>query len=411
MLSVGIRNKTLFEKHSFVRAIFEKYDLFKWLYLGLVVSFFALDTSRHRLYFYVCVIPAFLIFARWDLVRRVFELPFWRLSALYLVYLWMTLFWSVESSLVGFFNQTRLLFMVLFFITLTLYLLNEDPEFSERIMRYFGWAGAIGAFGAIGYHLMVIGDLGVRMEGPGRAEHSIIGATLYGVAALCLLGTVLCDRHELRIKVLGWAAVLTLLIAMVLTHSRGPVLVMACVILLYLFAAGRWKLAVVIPLAALAYGALLWAGVIDPGRWIERGSTHRIGIWLQSWDLISANLKTLLIGQGVLTDYAFKLGGGGFVKSPHSLFIANQLYGGVAATILLFSVVAFALLKAFRGYRRSGNFVICALFLFGLGVCLFDYRTVLINLSHEWVSFWLPALIAVAGWPKKPGDRDLPATV
>lgn len=411
MFSAGVGNKSSFEKHALIQAFFEKYNLFQWLYLGMIVSFFALDKSEHRLYLYVCVIPAFLVFARWDLVKQVAELSFWRLSVLYLGYLWMTLFWSTDPDLVGFLNQTRLLFIVLFFLTATLYLLREDPDFSDRVLRYFGWAGAIGAFGAIGYHLIVIGDLGARMEGPGRAEHSIIGATLYGVAALCLLGTVLRDAQEMRIRILGWAAFIVLIAAMLFTHSRGPVLVMVGVVFLYLFAVGRWKIAVVVPLVALAYGALLWAGVVDPGRWIQRGSTHRIDIWLQSWEMISANLKTIVFGQGVLTDYAFDLGKGRFVKSPHSLFFANQLYGGLVATLLLVGLITVALSKAFQGYRRSGNFVVCALLLFGLGVSLFDYRTVLINLSQEWVSFWLPALIAVVGWPQKTNGRDAPGAV
>ena len=400
MVSVDIENKSFSEKYSFAQGIVEQRGILQWLYLGMIVSFFAFDTTFHRLYFYVCVLPAFLVFARWDLVRRVCELPFWRLSVLYLVYLWMTLFWSTEPSLLGFLNQTRLLLMVLFFITATLYLFMENPDFSARVLRYFGWAGAIGAAGAIAYHLMVVGDLGARMAGPGRAEHVIIGATLYGVAALCLLGTVLRDAERSWQRVLGWAAFFVLLTAMILTHSRGPVLIMAAVIVTYLFASGYWKFALIAPLAGLTYLVLMGTGMVEPGRWIERGSTHRIDIWLQSWELISASFQSLLVGQGGLTAYAFELGNGRFVKSPHSLFVANQLYGGLIATVLLLGVILFACTRAVQGFRKSGNFVICALLLFGMGVCLFDYRTLLINLGQEWVFFWLPALIAAAGWPQ-----------
>lgn len=400
MVSADIENKSLSEKYSLVQGIVEQRGVFQWLYLGMIVSFFALDTTFHRLYLYVCVLPAFLVFARWDVIRRVCELPFWRLSVLYLVYLWMTLFWSTEPSLLGFFNQTRLLFMVLFFITATLYLLMEDPDFSARVLRYFGWAGAIGAAGAIAYHLIFVGDLGARMAGPGRAEHVIIGATLYGVAALCILGTVLRDAERSGQRVLGWAAFFVLLTAMILTHSRGPVLIMAAVIVTYLFASGYWKFALIAPFAALTYLVLMGTGMVEPGRWIERGSTHRIDIWLQSWELISASFQSLLVGQGGLTPYAFDLGNGRFVKSPHSLFVANQLYGGLIATVLLLGVILLACTRAVQGFRKSDNFVICALLLFGVGVCLFDYRTLLINLGQEWVFFWLPALIAAAGWPQ-----------
>ena len=400
MASVGVGNSDLPEKYERIREVFEKHGVFQWLYLGLVCSFFVFDTTFHRLYFYVGVIAPFVIFARRDLLKRVFQLTLWRLAAVYLVYLWTTLFWSVDFSLFGLFNQTRLLCMVLFFITFTLYLAIEDHDFPARILRYFAWAGAIGATGAVLYHLVFAEQLSLRMEGPGRAEHPIIGATLYGVAAICLLGGVMRDELSAQGKALVWGAFLVLIAAMVLTQSRGPVLSMILVAFLYLLATGHWKIAMLLPLPVVIYGVLLMAGTIEPGSWITRGSTHRVGIWLQSWDMILESTKSLLVGHGMATKYAFSLSNGLFVKSPHNLFLANQLYGGLVATILFASLILVAAVEAIRGFIKSGNFVVCALLLFGLSVGLFDYRTVFINLNQEWMSFWLPVLLTAAGWPQ-----------
>lgn len=405
MASVGVGNIALPERLDRVRDALEKHDVFQWLYLGLICSFFLFDTNFHRLYFYLGILIPFLLFARWGDVLKSVKLPLWRFAAVYLLYLWMTLFWSADLSWANAANQTRLLFLTLFFLTMTLHLLTEDPGFADRILQYFGWAGAIGAAGAVAYHLAMVGDLGARMEGPGRAEHPIIGATLYGVAALCLLCSVIPKLSQMPLKLLGWAAFAVLILAMVLTQSRGPVLVMAGVIFLYLLATGRWKLALLLPLPAVVYGLLLLAGGIEPGKWITRGSTHRLDIWLQSWLLVLENTKSFLIGQGIVTDYVFDLASGTSVKSPHNLFLANQLYGGLIATVLFLGLICATAKSAFLGFRRSGNFAVCALFLFGLGVGLFDYRTVLINLSQEWMSFWLPFLLVAAGWPRAQSDR------
>ena len=202
---------------------------------------------------------------------------------------------------------------------------------------------------------------------------------------------------------LGCGALCVLLAAMVLTQSRGPALSMVLVIFVSLAAMGYWKIALLLPLPAALYAVLLLNGAIDPGQWVARGSTHRFDIWLQSWDLVRESAKSLIIGQGIATDYAFQLVNGSSVKSPHNLFLANQLYGGVIATLLFFSLLLVTTVRAVRGFLQSGNFVICALLLFGLGVGLFDYRTVLINLSQEWMSFWLPVLLTAAGWPGSDG--------
>lgn len=404
MASVGVGNSDLPQKYERIRHLIEKHDVFQWLFLGLVCSFFVLDTTYHRLYFYVGVIVPFLVFARRDVIFSIFALPLWRFAAVYLVYLWMTLFWSTEFSLFGLFNQTRLLFMVLFFITFTLYLVLEDPEFPGRILRYFAWAGVAGACAALLYHLAFAEQLLARMEGPGRAEHPIIGATLYGVAAICLLGGVLRDEARGMGKLLGWGAFLVLIAAMVLTQSRGPVLSMTLVVFLYLLATGHWKIAILLPLPAVVYFALMMTGMIEPGSWITRGSTHRFDIWVQSWDMILESTRSLLIGQGMMTEYAFNLANGSSVKSPHNLFLANQLYGGLVASVLFLGLIAITAINALRGFARSGNFVVCALLIFGLGTGLFDYRTVYINLSQEWMTFWLPFLLATAGWPQAKSD-------
>ncbi|WP_282606523.1 O-antigen ligase [Pelagibius sp. Alg239-R121] len=399
MVSIGVGNSRLTDKYHRIQGLLEKHGVFQWLYLGLVASFFLFDTKIHRLYFYVAVIPVFLVFSRWNVVRQVFRLPLWRLATLYLCYLWATQFWSDSPSLFGLLNQTRLLFMTLFFMTMTLYLSMEDTDFPERILRYFAWAGAIAAAAAIAYHLIFAEAIVGRMAGPGRAEHPIIGATLYGVAALCFLCCVARSMPTSSGRILGWGAFLTLIVAMLLTQSRGPLLSMVLVIFMYLLATGRWKLAILIPLPAVIYVALTLSGAIEPGTWITRGSTHRFGIWFQSWELITESAKAVMIGQGILTEYAFKLANGLYVKSPHNLFLANQLYGGIVASVLFIGLIATVAYKALQRFRMSGNFVVCALALFGLGVGLFDYRTVLINLSQEWMSFWLPVLLTACGWP------------
>jgi hypothetical protein len=399
MKSCGEIRQYFLDVHRKTDLIVKEFDIFSYLYLGFICSFFVFDTQFHRLYYYVLIIPVFLLFMRWELVGRIVLLPFWRFAAVYLCYLWMTQFWSTDPSVLAVLNQTRIVFMVLFFLTISLYLMSGNRDFPFNLLRCFAWAGAIAAAAAIAYHFLLASDPGPRLSGFGRAEHPILGAALYGVAALSLLCSVIPAMSSPLGKLVGWAAFLVLIAAMLLTQSRGPVMVMAFVILTFLLATGRWKLAALLLLPVGIYAALLWSGDIAPGRWITRGSTHRLDIWVHAWELISESAKSLLIGLGIQTDYAFSLSNGRFVKSPHNLLITNQLYGGVVATFLFIGLIYTAAAKAVQGFRRNGNFVVCALLLFGIGIGMFDFRTVLINVSQEWMFFWLPMMLAMAGWP------------
>src|SRR5690606_41688000 len=84
-------------------------------------------------------------------------------------------------------------------------------------------------------------------------------------------------------------------------------------------------------------------------------------------------------------DFTGKHGPG---RSPHNLLLANQLYGGVPATLLLAALLALATAQAWRARRAQPALLV--LLVFGVAASLFDTRSLVQNLGREWITLWLP---------------------
>lgn len=376
--------------------LIKKHNLLQNAYLFLICSFFILQTFEHRLFYYVLLIPLFLVSVHWSRVKQLIQLPVWKYSAIFLGYLWLTQFWSSQPSILAFANGTRILLLLLIFITITLYLAIEDPGFSRRLLKYFAWCGAAAAAASIAYHLVTDPTLSARLIGPGRADHPIIGATLFGLAAIGLYYQVITGEKRTSIKTLSWLALIVLASAVILTESRGPMIGLAVVLSFHLAATRKWKWLALGFCVALACLALYWSGLVELGQWEKRGSAHRLEIWHESWDLITADLRRLIVGYGADTEFRFALPGDRYVTSPHNIFLGHQLYGGLIATALFFWLLASLGRHSLRYFRETGDLTLAAMLVFGLSVGIFDYRTVALNVSQEWLSFWLPLILASA---------------
>ena len=185
---------------------------------------------------------------------------------------------------------------------------------------------------------------------------------------------------------LVWLAVIVLsAVFMLVSGSRGPLLALAAALLVGLVIADRR--------AALGVAALLVAGIaagalldLRPIEILyERGQSGHFEIWQQA---LAAIAERPWFGHGSLVDIDF-VAPHGPGRSPHNLLLANQLYGGLPATLLL---VALLLLAGRQGWRaaRAGEPVYLVLLVFGCAASLFDTRSLVQNLGREWITLWLP---------------------
>jgi O-antigen ligase len=172
---------------------------------------------------------------------------------------------------------------------------------------------------------------------------------------------------------------------MLLSGSRGPLLALAAALVVGVAVADRRAALGVLLLVAAAIAA----GVLSDLRPIEilyeRGQSGHFEIWQQA---LSAIAERPWLGHGSLVDIDF-VGKHGPGRSPHNLLLANQLYGGLPATLLLAALLLLATRQAWQA-QRGGRPVYLVLLVFGLAASLFDTRSLVQNLGREWITLWLP---------------------
>lgn len=355
------------------------------VYIVILCTAFLLETRAQRNLFYLAALPVFLLqlpsFDRRSLADSIIA----KLALAYLGYFLLSALWSDGFSWAAFADLLRVSLLSLLFFLVTLHLAGHDDGFPGRLFFWFAaTAGAslLAVFAAAAAGLL---PSGWRLTGFGLATHPIIGATLYGVALLVATFELLPRASGWRAR-LTWLAVVALCAAfMLLSGSRGPLVALGAALVVGFIAADR-RLAVAV-VALLVAGVAL--GLLADLRAIEllyeRAPSGHFVLWQQA---LAAIAERPWLGHGSLVDIDFQAEHGPG-RSPHNLLLANQLYGGLPASLLLAALLLLAAWQAWRA-RQGGRPVYLVLLVFGLTASLFDTRSLVQNLGREWITLWLP---------------------
>jgi O-antigen ligase len=355
------------------------------VYIVVLCAAFVLETRLHRNLFYAVALPVFLLQLTAIDWRRLTDSAIAKLALGYLAYFLLSGLWSDGFSWAAFADLLRVSLLLLLFFVITLQLGTRYSGFPDRLFVWFAasaGASLLAVFAAAALGLLPFGP---RFTGFGLAVHPVIGATLYGVALLVAAFELLPRAAGWRPR-LAWGAVILLCAAFILlSGSRGPLLALAAA-LVVAFAVTDRRL-------ALGVAALLAAGIavglLSDLRTIEllytRSQSGHFEIWQQA---LAAIPERPWLGHGSLANIDF-VGKHGPGRSPHNLLLANQLYGGLPASLLLAALLLLATRQAWQA-QRGGRPVYLVLLVFGLAASLFDTRSLVQNLGREWITLWLP---------------------
>ena len=349
-----------------------------------------LDTRLLRNLFYVAGVPLFVLALPGIDWSRHATCTIARLTLVYLGYFIASGLWSNGLSLQSFADLLRVGLLLLLFLVTTLHLTARHGRFTGRL--FFWIAASAGASLVAVFVAAAVGLLpfGARFTGFGLTDHPIIGSTLYGFALLLAAFELLPRAAALRWRI-AWLAVIALCAAfMLLSGSRGPLLALAVALAVgFVMADRRMALAVAaLVVAGIGAGALFDFYPIEI--LYERDQSGHFEIWRQA---LAASAERPWLGHGSLADIDFE-GKHGPGRSPHNLPLANQFYGGLAATILLAGLLLTAARQGWRAVR-AGKPIYLVLLAFGFTASLFDTRSLVQNLGREWITVWLPiALLA-----------------
>ncbi len=383
----------LFSTFSRWRESSEKDRLFAALVIAVAAMFFLLETRLHRDVFYgVFVLPALLLYRPSDF-RAVAGLRLWQLSAA------LALLWVLSELLGGqqrlavVADEARIAFLLMLFFSIACRLALNERLTLAQVFRWLIPLAAITAFAAIIYNFSQGGEAVERLEGFGRADHPIIGASLFGAIALVAVCFVLTPGRSWLARGGYVLAAAVCVLFMMLTQSRGPVL--GLLMALLVIGAFLWRRGVAVILAAIGVvlAVLVLAGAVDLADWLERGSAFRLEIWQQTLTLW---LERPWTGYGPEPGHMFH-GGGLAFGSPHNAVLAMAYYAGLPALLLFMALLAVAV-RAVLHEARRGEPIYLGLLVFALVVMILDTGAIVTNLGREWFIFWLPlAFIAARG--------------
>ncbi|MGL9723671.1 O-antigen ligase family protein [Sodalis sp. (in: enterobacteria)] len=312
------------------------------------------------------------------------------LTALMLGYFCLTTLWSAQpNDLVS--DLTHALYLLLFMIMYRSMVLQGHRSIAL-------WAVAAGMMVLVALTFLTVNTQTILSN---RLTDGFFGApaNVIDLAGYFALGIFMC-LIIMRDTGARWLylPVAVLLLALLLTQSRGPLLSLLCAlaVLLTLRSSVRRRHLVAVALIGGGVAALLLMtrfGDIFLQRMANgyQQSFIRFGIWRHTLALAA---QKPFFGWGLDEQLSFINLLGDSITTTHSLYLAALLKGGAAGALLLALVISYGFIMAKRqcdGHQGLEG----ALFLFAVGFYLTQGMFIIGNPNVAWYMFWFPLAVVL----------------
>ncbi|GAB6060116.1 O-antigen ligase family protein [Desulfonatronum parangueonense] len=363
------------------------------LFLGSI--FLTANPRLHRNIYYVLVVVPFLFLAPWSFWSAMSRSPVFLGSLAFLGYLWISLLWVPDTSLYTFYNEARTLALLLIFLAISAYCFLSIENFTRMLARTLACVAGAASMISIyvfysGKDIPMMGGLESRAVDIGLAAHPIDSAGLYGAVAIFLIFSLFVQAEKKGIWTwISGISLLSILTFVGLTQTRGAIVGIVLVLALGLLFQGGKRLWLVLgALTAVILGVVLLSFHHPEGM---IGFERRLGVRGEIWILaLERAWEQPWFGFGLNQHQQLFLSAGDYHGVAHNLYLENLHFGGVAGTVLLFALIVLAGRGAWREYRRTGSFLLPAIFIYPLIFGLSAGYLTLSKISPMWIQFWLP---------------------
>jgi hypothetical protein len=374
--------------------------------LMLLLFFLIRDHDFLRHWSYVAVMAPFLLLVRREEWRVLVRSPIIVASAVYLAWLWASVWWSAGASTMDAVLLARDAIAILAFLGSTVLLARRRPTYFPHLLRALCWVAGVAAVISLGWYY-VAGSVNDRAWGIGIDGYPTMAAMVYGVAFFVALYGGLRQANTNGER-LAYIAVLTTTLAFIVAaEARGPMVALAGTVLLVGLLMRQKALVIGLPLVIVAYLVLHFSGAIETYDLISRGMTERDVLWDRALERSEA---APWLGYGIADPQTFPITSeqapvpdrqGKCVwpecTHPHNLLLSHQVTGGLPAVALLLVLLSLWLSTSIRLIRRDRDYLLFALLVFVVVCGLVELRVFLKPLDIAWLYFWLPVgLVAAA---------------
>jgi O-Antigen ligase len=326
----------------------------------------------------------------WVLLLLMGRINLWQKNYIYLTtvllffYLWMNSFWADTNTLKEIAYFFKWFIYVICLLTAPLLITERHPNFFNMLLLFVFCAAVVGAIATIFFHVEARGVNfpKARMGGWGFG-HNPIGLGLhYGIAVL--IGLFLVDRYKSKAIWFGLASLLPLS-ALMLSHSRGPILGLLLCGPLALFLFERSKVVIVAKVVLL--GFIIAAAVyIGWDNLLNRGLSGRPEIWSDVFELVK---QSVIWGEGYSLQSSRILYHGVSLNHSHNVVLEIMRYGGLVGVLLfVWHLVTLCRFQLKSGDDLTGYYII--MMCFTLLVMMTNGWYLLDRPNYYWLGYWYP---------------------
>lgn len=301
---------------------------------------------------------------------------------------------GLPAKLLG--NELRYSVAVLAFVAIVAYFASGERDFLRLLFLFLAPAAAIAAMRDIGWFTggSLQAMLSTRLQGTQGLSvyyNSNVVGLVYAMPCVGAVAMMATRRLRAWQYALLFVSSLMLLVAVLLTGSRGSLLAAIAGIGVAVLLSANWR--VIAAIAALvgiaAVGALLTPLA---GGLMERRDSLRFELWPVYIHMVT--LKPWL-GYGLLFDTKVTLPGGEEVMNAHNIYLCAAVRGGIACAVSLVAIVLAALWSGFRAFCNTRDVTGLSLLAACLTASAVDYEIVPTDLAYLYILFWLPVAVCL----------------
>ncbi len=380
--------------HTIRQGIATKKILSITFLLFLTGFFFFPGANLHKIFFYVAVLPPFLLTLGRSDIRQLLNSRLAILCLIYWLYSFLTITWNPETDAADVGKLLLRLINTACFFGIVLHLMRITRDYDRVLFQWLCWIAAGSAVFSIVYFYSSHPFPQVRLENCCQLHHPILGASAYGLGAIISYYRFIFepDRNRRRLYLLIF---FILLGDILLTQSRGPLLALVAALGAGEMVRKNVRLIASLVVIGIGYVVLVYFDVIELSRFFTRNNlfSYRLEIWHLTWEKI---LTAPWFGHGINSDETVLLSVGEYALHAHNAYLASLLYGGLIGGLLLLTICLVSLVEGLKQAHSRHQVIYLAMLLFGLVCMLTDGNQLLTNPRPLWLFFWFPIALLAA---------------
>jgi O-antigen ligase len=352
-------------------------------YLGLLATFFLVEPPWRRTLSHFALLPTVFILADRGLVRAIVRDRLFLTVFAWGAYLAVVTFVCGPPELFRALDMVRNAVLVLCFVCITAYLAAQRDAFVADISKVVLPTATVASVISIA---LFINSGEERLVPVAMGGELLDGTMMYGGAiAVSAMFLYRFERDGWRRLASVVVCVAVIFLLLTLAQARGAMIALL-IVAVVLALLTRGSVGAVVALIVLV--AAIGIAFMDVSALYTRLDSYRLMIWSEAIRIAG---ERPIFGFGTTARVVFAtLPDGQSIFDPHSIFIANQLYGGLIGSALLAAVLVVFAHDALRIFRQTGDASAIAIMAFGLVNGLTHGYTLFTGANHFWLVFFLP---------------------